>query len=149
VQKRSARLNKIYDLAQVQEKKSCEKMGAAQQSLDAEVARLEELQSYRRSYAEKIAARESTSAALWQDYQSFLDRIDRAVVAQKSQILSGQESCDAHRRRWFAERQKLDSLGRVIDRYRNEETVDADRQAQKGIDDISASSRFTDRQTDN
>ncbi len=148
MQKRSTRLTKIYDLAQAQEKKTCEQMGAAQQSLDAEIARLEELQSYRRSYAEKISTRESTSAALWQDYQSFLDRIDRAVAAQESQILSGQESRDAHRRRWFTERQKLDSLGRVIDRYRKEETVNADRQAQKRIDEFSASCRFTHPQTD-
>jgi len=148
VRNRSSRLSKIFDLAQVGEKKSCEKMGAAQQSLDAEIARLKELESYRRSYAEKFSAQKSTSAALWQDYQNFLDRIDRAVAAQKAQILSGQESRDAHRRRWYAERQKLDSLSRVVDRYRKAESLDADRRAQKSVDDLTATGRFVRSQRD-
>ena len=148
MQNRSSRLSKIFDLAQVNEKKSCEKMGAAQQSLDAEIDRLHELESYRRSYAEKFTSQKSTSAALWQDYHSFLERIDRAVTAQKTQILSGQESRDAHRRRWFAERQKLESLGRVVDRYRKAESVDADRQAQKSLDELTATGRFVRSQHD-
>lgn len=142
MKKRSSRMQKIVQLAKSEELKVCRQMGRVQKSLESDIDRLGELESYRRDYRQQFSQPDTISPARWQDYQSFLQRIDQAVDAQKQQILNGTAVRDAHRRRWLQKRQKLESLQRVVDRYRQVEDRDADRRGQKTLDDLAASSRL-------
>lgn len=145
---RSNRISKIFDIAKIEEKKTCETMGRAQRSLDEEIERLRELESYRSSYTAQFNTQRLTNSARWQDYQNFLERIEKAVATQKAQILIGEESRDAHRRRWMLERRKVESLERVVSRYRKAEENDRNRQSQKRLDDLVATGRFSKTQVD-
>lgn len=136
--KRSDRMKRIASLAESEERKVCEEMGRVQQMLDKEIDRLEELEAYRRNYAQGFKAGGSVSPVRWQDYQNFLARLDLAVDAQKRQVMSNTETRDAHRRRWLVKRQKLESLERIVDRFRTAEELEAERREQKISDDLNA-----------
>lgn len=136
-------MQKIFNLAKAEERRVAGEMGRVQRSLNAEISRLQELESYRQNYTEQFRSGGTISASRWQDYQNFLERIDKAVDGQKKQIMNGRETRDVHRRRWMLEKQKLDSLERVVDRFRRAEAQETDRQSQKDIDELSATGRFT------
>ncbi len=140
---RADRMQKIFKLAKAEERRVAEEMGRVQRSLNAEISRLQELESYRQNYTEQFKSRGTISAARWQDYQNFLERIDRAVDGQKEQIMTGRETRDVHRRRWLMEKQKLDSLERVVDRFRKAENQASERRSQKVLDDLTATGRFS------
>jgi len=140
---RSNRMQKIFKLAKAEERRIAEEMGRVQRSLNADISRLQDLESYRQNYSEQFKSSGTISAARWQDYQDFLERIDNAVAGQKEQVMTGRENRDVHRRRWLTEKQKLDSLERVVDRFRKVEEQDADRRSQKIMDDLTATGRFS------
>lgn len=139
--KRSDRMKRIASLAETEERKVCEEMGRVQQTLEKERERLKELEDYRRNYEQGLDTSGSVSPVRWQDYQNFLSRLDLAVEAQKQQVLTGQETRDAHRRRWMVKRQKLESLQRIVDRFRNAEDLATERREQKVSDDLTSGGR--------
>jgi flagellar FliJ protein len=134
--KRSDRIMKVVALAISEERRECLAFGKAQRALDDEIGRLEELQDYRRGYAERPVAGACVNSVRWQDYQHFLSRLDNAVNAQKQLIADGEKNTDVHRRRWMVKRQRLESLERVIERYRRVESLQDERLLQKALDDL-------------
>lgn len=143
MKKRSVRISKIVAIAQSEERRVCLEMGRAQQSLDAEIDRLQELESYRQSYTADFSVGDEVSATRWQDYQNFLQRIDDAVQQQKEVVLTGRQKRDAHRRHWMKKRQRVDSLERVVDRYKVDEHRADERLQQKTQDDLTAAGHRT------
>ena len=134
--KRSDRIKKVIALADSEERRECLALGKAQRTLDDEINRLAELESYRRGYAERSQPGSSVSSVRWQDYQHFLNRLDSAVNAQKQLIVDGEQNIDVHRRRWLVKRQRLESLERVVERYRKAENIHGERLLQKALDDL-------------
>lgn len=128
-------MERIFVVAKSEERQKCQEMGRAQLLLDAEISRLHELQSYRQNYEKKKALGSDTRPAHWADYQNFLSRLSSAVVEQQQHVLTGKENRDLHRKQWMAKRQRLDSLRRVVDRYRKTENHEAEKKLQKSLDD--------------
>lgn len=143
--RRSSRLQRVVLLAGSEERRESLELGKAQRALDEELNRLAELKDYRRSYAERTLPDGSMSAVRWQDYQHFLNRLDLAVNAQQQLILDGERNIDAHRRRWMAKRQRLESLERVVERYRKSESAHDERILQRALDDLPARGDFYDK----
>lgn len=129
-------MERIFVVAKSEERKKCQDMGRAQHLLDAEVNRLGELQSYRQNYEKRSALGPGTQPSHWADYQNFLCRLSDAVTEQKRNVLTGEQNRDLHRRRWMAKRQRLDSLQRVVERYRKTEVQEAEHKLQKSLDDL-------------
>ena len=137
--KRSERLQRVHTLAETEERDYCRAMAEAQQSLDQHVARLEELRAYRRDYAKRQAQGQSggvIESARYADYQNFLRRLDDAVQAQHEVVRTTEQNRDAHRERWQAKRRKSESLQRVVERCRADETLDRERTQQKLLDEM-------------
>lgn len=132
---RSKKIERIVKVAESDERRYAEMTGAAQRQLNSQKDRLGELSRYRTEYSERAGSTRPTNAAQLKDYQTFLDRLDTAVVSQKQVIQECERSLDAHRRRWQAKRQRLDSLQKVAERLSNEDRQLADRQAQRIVDD--------------
>jgi len=129
-------MKKIVALAEMEERRECIEMGKSQQELDQAVNRLEELTTYRLTYGAAPRTGDSFSAIRWHDYQNFLSRLDLAVTVQKQFVLDGEQNIDAHRHRWMAKRQRLQSLERVLERYRSAEDSQLERALQKTLDDL-------------
>jgi flagellar protein FliJ len=135
VQKRSDRMRKVCRLTESEEATECRAMGQAQQHLEKEVARLEELQAYRESYRAERQAPRRVSSLQWQDYQAFLQRLDQAIALQTQAVMDGKQARDLHRRRWMAKRRKLESLERMVQKFCDEETTERERVLQKATDE--------------
>ena len=135
MKKKSERIHRVLELAETEERRECQNMGRAQKRLDDEINRLNELEAYKKSYQRKPHPESKLSSISFQNRWNFLRRLDQAVSGQKEQVLSGQQNRDAHRRRWMVTRQRIESLERVIDRYRKAEDVETERQLQKTLDD--------------
>ncbi len=136
MKKRTRKIDKIVALAASEERRVGEEAGRSRQRLDEQLARLGELNAYRHNYAKKSPAGPSVSAAQWQDYQNFLQRLDGAVRAQQEIVNDCEQNLEAHRQRWLAKRRRLESLERVLDRYQEQDRVYEDKLEQKALDDL-------------
>ena len=136
MKKRSQKLSKIVSLATSEERRCGAETGRSRRTLEEQMTKLGELNAYRQNYAQLTRSMKGANAAHWKDYQSFMQRLDEAVQAQQQIVRDSEQNLDRHRRRWLAKRQRLESLQRVLDNYRNEEAVHAERQTQRLLDDL-------------
>lgn len=135
------RMQRVLALAANEERRECLEMGRSQRTLDEEIDRAEELQAYRRSYAERPAPVGPVAAALWQDYRNFLTRLDQAVEMQTQVVNDNERHVDAHRARWMVKRQRFESLSRVVERHEDAARRHDERLRQKAIDDRASAPR--------
>ena len=135
MKRRTARMHKVFLLAETEEQQQCRAMGSSQRSLDDEINRLAELKAYRQSYG--VRCREGAYNSMqWKDYQSFLQRLDEAVAIQTQVVMDGRQKRDAHRSRWMTKRRKAESLERVVDRFRQQDMRSEERGEQKTSDEL-------------
>lgn len=130
------RMQRVLALAASEEQRECQEMGRSQRALEEELGRAEELQAYRRSYAERPASSGPVDAIRWLDYQNFLRRLDHAVALQAQAVSESERHRDAHRARWLVKRQRLESLERVVERHQDAARRLDERRQQKAIDDL-------------
>ncbi len=129
--KRSERMKVVQSIAAHEEQQECRVMGESQKKLEDELGRLEELNAYRQVYAAKGKLKKGLRALQWQDYHKFLNRLDQAVAAQEQAVRDGKSQREAHQKRWMAKRQRLESLSRIVDRYKDAEFQEIERQLKK------------------
>ncbi|ANO51050.1 flagellar export protein FliJ [Woeseia oceani] len=143
------RIQRVQHLAETEERKFCRAMGEAQRLLGDNEKRLQELQEYRREYASRRpnGVKGTISSVQWADYQNFLHRLDEAVRAQQELVMNSKQNRDAHRKRWMLKRQKMESLQKVVDRYRTDAVREDERQEQKVQDDLPARAHLFSRAT--
>jgi flagellar FliJ protein len=138
MKKKSERLGRVQRLVTTQEQQYCRAMGNAQRTLEQHQQRLDELKAYREDYAGRRPPGGVVSSAQWADYQHFLQRLDTAVQSQTQVVMDGRQSRDVHRQRWMVKRQKVESLQRIVDRFRDSESRHNERLGQKAQDDLPA-----------
>lgn len=136
VKKRTRKIDKIVALAAAEERRLGEQAGRSRIYLDEQLDRLGELNAFRHNYTGKSPAPAGVSAAHWKDYQNFLQRLDAAVSAQNQIIRDGERNLETHRQRWLAKRQRLESLERVLDKYKEQDRAYESRLEQKSTDDL-------------
>lgn len=132
---RRDKIERVVKLAESEERKFAEKLGSAQRQLSGQMDRLAELRRYRGEYSERAGSSRITSAAQLKDYQSFLSRLDTALTSQRQIIYECERALNAHRSRWQAKRQRLESLQKVSERLRNDARITEDRREQRIQDD--------------
>ena len=137
MKKRTRKIDKIVSLAAAEERSLGEQAGRSRKYLDEQLDRLGELNAFRHNYTAKNPASSGVSAAHWKDYQGFLERLDAAVAAQQQIIRDGERNLETHRQRWLAKRQRLDSLERVLEKYKDQDRAYESRLEQKSADELS------------
>ena len=140
MKKRTRKIDKIVSLAAAEERSLGQQAGRSRMHLDEQLSRLGELNAFRHNYSSKNPARSGVSAAHWKDYQNFLHRLDTAVSAQQQLIRDGERNLEAHRKRWLAKRQRLESLERVLEKYKDQDRADQSRLEQKSSDELAGPS---------
>lgn len=138
---RADKLQKIVALAKAAERRSGEQTGQSQAKLNDYVDKLGELNAYRHNYAHAKRGGGELHSVHWKDYQNFLQRLDTAVRTQQQAVRDCEESVELHRRQWMAKRQRLESLERVMERYQEEDRVQAERVEQRAVDDLYSMSK--------
>ncbi|MDX1517839.1 MAG: flagellar export protein FliJ [Woeseiaceae bacterium] len=136
MKKRSLRLKKILSVAEAEERSLGMRTGRAQRKMLEENRKLGELNAYRENYAAKARSANALSSAHFKDYQNFLSRLDQAVRSQQQVVNDCAKNLELHRRRWLVKRQRVESLERVRERYREQELAHEDRIEQRKLDDL-------------
>jgi len=136
VTRSTEKIAKVVSLAAAEERRFGEQAGRTQQALNEQLGRLGELNAFRQSYGSGLPAASGVSSIRWKDYQSFLQRLDRAVQSQQHLIGDCERNLEAHRKRWMVKRQKLESLQRVLEKCRQRDVSYQERLEQRRLDDM-------------
>ena len=131
---RSKRMQPVVDVTVQREREAAKRLGEAQERLQAAEQRLEELTRYREEYARQFAAGGTLGAARLRDYRVFLDRLNQAVEQQRGLLARARQEADTQRQRWLDMRTRVQALGKVVERYRDEERSHQERRLQKESD---------------
>lgn len=123
------------EIAEREERRAAETLGRLRAELARREAQLGELNAYRKAYASSSRQAPGGTSAHWKDYQSFLSRLDRAIVAQKQLTSDGASGVAAACDTWVQKRQRSEALKKVFERTRQAEAQAESRREQKRLDD--------------
>ena len=100
--KRSKRMQTVERVVSDTEKKRAESLGASERKLNECEARLTELETYQKNYADQFNARAGAGmgALGLRDYQTFMTRLAEAVKQQTQLVLKAREDRDAELGKW-------------------------------------------------
>lgn len=126
-------MHKVWLLSELEENEESRAMARAQRRLDEEIERLDELETYRGSY--RSQASPAAGSMQWTDYRNFLGRLDQAVAMQSNIVQEARQTRDVQRARWLERRRKKESLERVVERFRDEESAERERRLQATDDE--------------
>jgi flagellar FliJ protein len=119
------------------EKKRAEALAARERYVTECESKLQELESYQRSYAEQFQARAGAGigAAGLRDFQTFMLRLGEAVKQQTQLVAKAREERDAERKVWQHAAQRAEAVGGLVERWQKEEQYQQDRQDQRDSDE--------------
>ena len=143
--KRSRRFQLIQRIARHSEDQAAQQLGKAQQHLNAQEQRLQELIAYRDEYAQQFHAngQSGLDGRQLQAYQSFLSQLNQAIEQQKQQILTAQQKCDERRHDWRKQHTHSEVLNSAVKRIKGQEQRKQQRQEQRSNDEQAMRRRDT------
>ena len=113
--KKSERLKVVIDLHARQEQDALEAMGRVQQKLQAQQAQLDNLQTYRIEYGNKLLDRQRLGMNVNQllEFRAFADKLDKAIDGQRHTVMLQERELQRARQRWEECHQRTKSLLKV------------------------------------
>lgn len=136
---RIRRLVPVLDMALEEERKAAGRLGEAQQQIDSAQARLQDLEFYCKEYQNGWVQRGQQGVGRdWLlNYQRFLAQMQTAIEQQQQTVVWNGQSLEKAREQWRQRYQRLEAMRKLIERYREEARLKADRQEQKLLDELS------------
>ncbi|HEX5353508.1 MAG TPA: flagellar export protein FliJ [Rhodanobacteraceae bacterium] len=134
---RSQRLQRVADIAGRHTDEAANIMGERMRGLDAAKRQLQELQQFRRDYAQQpTPCRESgVSVAELMNRQRFVTRIDQAIAQQQREIEERERYLAQARVAWLESHSRSTALDTVTQRYRSREQASEERAEQAAVDE--------------
>jgi flagellar FliJ protein len=120
-------------------------MSRSREEMDAQLARLEELEDYRQQYLQQFqtAGRQGLSAVRLQEYQVFLARLDTAITQQRQMLEGSRLAFEEKQSQWLGLRGEVKAIHKLIHRREQQLTTKQKRREQAESDDhASQSSRW-------
>ena len=119
------------------EKKRAEALAARERHVKESETKLQELESYQKSYAEQFQARMGAGigAAGLRDFQTFMLRLGEAVKQQVQVVAKAKADRDAELRVWQHAAQRAEAVGGLVERWQKEEQYQQDKQDQRDSDE--------------
>ncbi len=135
--KRSERMQTVERVVSDVEKKRAEALAARERHVTECESKLQELESYQKSYAEQFQTRAGAGigAAGLRDFQTFMARLGDAVKQQMQLVAKAKADRDAERTVWQHAAQRADAVGGLVERWQKEERHQEDKQDQRDSDE--------------
>jgi len=135
---RSQRVQPVLELAENKVQELARALGQEQQRLAQMQLQLNELERYRDLYQQEMKARSQGGLDIRQlrEFHAFVERLELALRQQQHGLSQQQQRCDQARSKYLAERAGAQALGKVVERYRNEESALLARREQNELDDL-------------
>lgn len=135
--KRSERMQTVERVVSDAEKKRAEALAARERHVTECEQKLQELESYQKSYAQQFQARAGAGigAAGLRDFQTFMLRLGEAVKQQTQLVEKAKADRDAERKVWQHAAQRAEAVGGLVERWQKEEQRQQDQQDQRDTDE--------------
>lgn len=130
---RAKQLQPAVEQARQRSEDALVKLAAQQQHLAKAEHQLSELQRYRQEYATSGTGALSVAALL--NRQTFIERIDQAIVQQSAEIARQARQLEQVRDHWKQTHARESALGSVVAQHREHERRAEDRQEQAEVDE--------------
>jgi flagellar FliJ protein len=119
------------------EKKKAEALATRERHVTDCEHKLQELESYQKSYAEQFQVRAGAGigAAGMRDFQTFMVRLGEAVKQQAQLVEKAKADRDAERTVWQHAAQRAEAVGGLVERWQKEEQYQQDKQDQRDSDE--------------
>lgn len=129
----------VQHVARGREREAMDRLGQSRRHLDAQLAKLEQLRSYRDQYAADFAAsgEAGLDATRLRDYRVFLNRLGEAVRQQEVLVERYQSQHEQTRQQWVASRSHSQAIDKVVTRYREQELRQQEQREQREQDERS------------
>jgi len=129
----------VQRVAHGREQEAMHKLGQSQQFLDSQLARLEELRSYREQYSRDFTAtgEGGLDATRLREFRAFLGRLGEAIRQQEALIDRYRAQHEQNRQHWLESRSHSQAIDKVVDRYRDQERHQQERREQREQDERS------------
>jgi flagellar FliJ protein len=134
---RSHRLQRVTDIAERRTDEAAQVLARCLQMLDVARQQLQELEQFRRDYAQAPTApgQPGMSVAELRNRQQFVSRIDQAIVQQRREIEQHTRHLAQARVAWIESHSRSTALETVTERYRSREQASAERAEQAALDE--------------
>ncbi|WP_455209592.1 flagellar export protein FliJ [Kaarinaea lacus] len=135
--KKSRRMQPLRRVAESKEQQAATELGRAQQQLQNQIDRLNELLNYKTEYLTQFqqTGQNGMPVDRLQSFRSFLEKLDIAVEQQKQAVKIAGELVDKRKYQWFSSRDKVKIFDNVISKIVEQEHKQEDKQEQKDSDD--------------
>jgi len=130
---RATKLQPAVEQAHDRSEDALVRLAQQQQLLAAGLHQLEELKRYRIEYATPGEGGQSVSALL--NRQSFVERIDRAIVQHTRDMARLEQGLDQVREQWRLAHARESALSSVVEQHRERERQAEDRHEQAEVDE--------------
>ncbi len=136
-QKRSSRLQPVARLAEDKQQKAARRLGDIRQKLQQQRQQLQELESYRVEYLDRLhdAARNGIKAAQLRHYQSFVSKLSEAIEQQQKVVLMAERDVGTALDNWFQTRNRMKMVDSVVSNCHVEELQGELRSEQRETDE--------------
>lgn len=140
---KSKRLEPVNRIAENRERRAAVEMAEFRRFLEAQQAKLDELQRYRADYTRQFedAGRRGLDAARLADFRRILHHLAEAITWQERRLVSLRQDFEQIRKRWTDTRTRTAALAKVMERYQTEERREAEQREQREIDDYALRDR--------
>jgi flagellar FliJ protein len=134
---RAQRLQPVQHLADENERRLARSLADHERRLGEAEAKCRELERYRTEYEQRFSERAALGigATDLRDYQAFLARLSEAIRQQRQVVERARSERDLERTRWQAAAVRAKAIDHVIERWRQEEHVRAERREQRESDE--------------
>ncbi len=135
--KKSRRMQPLRRVAESKEQQAATELGQAQQQLQSQINRLNELLTYKDEYLGRFqqTGQNGISMDRLQSFRSFLDKLELAVEQQKQAVKIAEQLVEKRKHQWFSSRDKVKIFDNVISKIVDQELQQEQKQEQKESDD--------------
>ncbi|MEJ0039061.1 MAG: flagellar export protein FliJ [Gammaproteobacteria bacterium] len=135
--KRSERMQTVERVVCDAERKRAEALAARERHVKECESKLQELESYQKSYAEQFQTRAAAGigAVGMRDFQAFMLRLGEAVKQQIQLVAKAKADRDTERTVWQHAAQRAEAVGGLVERWQKDEQRQQDRQDQRDSDE--------------
>ncbi|HED40659.1 MAG TPA: flagellar export protein FliJ [Chromatiales bacterium] len=136
---KSRRLQPVIKIAKEREEDAALALSEYRKVIDQQEAKLIELRQYQAEYLQRLreGGRNGMNIAQINDYRSFIARLSVAVEQQEAQLVACEVQLQEKNRAWLEMRARHQALGKVTERYRQQEDEAREKKEQAESDERS------------
>lgn len=136
---RSQRIKTIVRLSENRERTAAREFASAQKVLNDYKERLLQLQRYREEYLDYLKPNgQKLTVKLMKERQAFILQIDEGIRMLSEQIRIQETMNSRERDNWLKQKQQLDTMGNIFERFRKAERSIIELREQHHLDEISS-----------